>query len=320
MNQQVAAGVVPVSDEQLQAHRHARRARFARRFGRWLRVIVLIIGAFILSIPILWMISTSLKASNEVFRYPPDIIPRKLVWHNYIEAFTYTNPWGTDNVGLINVPPLLHFTKNTIQIALVCVIGSVLSNSLVAYGFSRLRFWGRDVLFALMLATMMLPGQVTIIPIFVMFRSFGWLDTYYPLTVPSFFASAFYVFLFRQHIMTLPIEMDDAARIDGCNSFAIFWRIILPLSRPIITTIALFTFAGTWNDYFAPLIYLNSFEKWTISLGLANYTSVLGAGAQLTPYHLLMAAALVVSLPMILIFLFFQGTFVRSIVLTGLKG
>jgi len=320
MSQQIAAGVASASDEDLRAYKLARRVRLGRKLGRWLRVAVLIIGALVLSIPVLWMLSTSLKDASEVYRYPPDILPRNPVWYNYIEAFTYENPWGTGNVGLSNLPMLLLFTKNTIQIALICVIGSVFSNSLVAFGFSRLRFWGRDVLFAMMLATMMLPGQVTIIPIFVMFRSFGWLDTYYPLTVPSFFASAFYVFLFRQHIMTLPVEMDDAARIDGCNSFAIFWRIILPLSRPIVTTIALFTFAGTWNDYFAPLIYLNSFEKWTISLGLANYTSVLGAGAQVTPYHLLMAAALVVSLPMILIFLFFQGTFVRSIVLTGLKG
>jgi len=266
------------------------------------------------------MISTSLKDWSEVFRYPPDIIPRKLVWHNYIDAFilkfshdaqAMPNPGG--------LPPLVLFTKNTLIVAAFVVLGAILSNSLIAFGFARLRFVGRDIAFFAMLATMMLPGQVTMIPIFVMFRNLGWLDTFYPLTVPAFFGSAWLAFLFRQYIMTIPIELDDAARIDGCSTFGIFWRVILPLSKPIITTIALFSFAGVWNDYFGPLLYLTSIEKWTISMGLANLPAMLGPLQQVTPYHLMMAAALSVSIPMILIFYFLQGTFVRSIVLTGLK-
>jgi len=303
-----------------QVRNTARRARFMRKLLTGLRVGVLVIGAFVLSIPLLWMISTSLKDWSEVFRYPPDIIPRHIVWHNYVEAFTIKHSWGTEDMPVPGgLPPLILFTKNTLVVAAFVVLGAILSNSLIAFGFARLRFVGRDVAFFAMLATMMLPGQVTMIPIFVMFRNLGWLDTYLPLTVPSFFGSAWLAFLFRQYIMTIPLELDDAARIDGCSTFGIFRRLILPLSKPIITTIALFSFAGVWNDYFGPLLYLTSFEKWTISMGLANLPLMLGPTQQVTPYHLMMAAALAVSLPMILIFYFLQGTFVRSIVLTGLK-
>jgi len=296
------------------------RARAKKQFFIGLRTAILVFGAFILSIPLLWMASTSLKEWSEVFRYPPDIIPRSLHWQNYAEAFTIKESWGTQTMDVPGgMPALVLFTKNTLVVAAFVVLGAILSNSLIAFGFARLRFVGRDVAFFAMLATMMLPGQVTMIPIFVMFRNLGWLDTYRPLTVPAFFGSAWLAFLFRQYIMTIPMELDDAARIDGCSTFGIFWRLILPLSRPIITTIALFSFAGVWNDYFGPLIYLSSFEKWTISMGLANLPSMLGPTQQVVPYHLMMAAALVVSIPMILIFYFLQGTFVRSIVLTGLK-
>ena len=320
MKQGLSSALAPKTHDYARVRAAARRARLLRRGITGLRVAVLILGAFVLSIPLLWMISTSLKDWSEVFRYPPDIIPRKLVWHNYIDAFilkfshdaqAMPNPGG--------LPPLVLFTKNTLIVAAFVVLGAILSNSLIAFGFARLRFVGRDIAFFAMLATMMLPGQVTMIPIFVMFRNLGWLDTYLPLTVPSFFGSAWLAFLFRQYIMTIPLELDDAARIDGCSTFGIFRRLILPLSKPIITTIALFSFAGVWNDYFGPLLYLTSFEKWTISMGLANLPLMLGPTQQVTPYHLMMAAALAVSLPMILIFYFLQGTFVRSIVLTGLK-
>jgi ABC-type glycerol-3-phosphate transport system permease component len=320
MTREVLATPAPAPGMLRQVRRAARRDRLARHSLTWLRVAVLVLGAFVLSVPLLWMISTSLKDWSEVFRYPPDIIPRKIVWHNYVEAFTIKHSWGTEDMPVPGgLPPLVLFTRNTLVVAAAVVVGAVLSNSLIAFGFARLRFVGRNVAFFAMLATMMLPGQVTMIPIFVMFRNLGWLDTYLPLTVPAFFGNAWLAFLFRQYIMTIPIELDDAARIDGCSTFGIFWKVILPLSRPIITTIALFSFAGVWNDYFGPLIYLTSFEKWTISMGLANLPSMLGPTQQVTPYHLMMAAALSVSLPMILIFYFLQGTFVRSIVLTGLK-
>jgi multiple sugar transport system permease protein len=307
--------------------RGAAGARMALLGFGWLRIAVMLVGLVILSIPLLWMIGTSLKDAAEVFRYPPDLIPRSLHWENYLNAVT-ANFSGTGNpsqdkaspLGFGTLPPLILFTSNTLKVAAAVVIGSIISNSLVAFGFGRLRFWGRDVAFAVMLATMMLPSQVTMIPIFTMFRNLGWLDTYLPLTVPAFFSTAWLVFLFRQYIMTIPLELDDAARIDGCSTFGIFWWLIMPLSRPIVVTIALFSFAGVWNDYFGPLIYLSSFRKWTISIGLANFSTMVSPGQQVTPYHLLMAAALIVSIPMMLIFFFLQGTFVRSVVLSGLKG
>ena len=301
----------------------ARRAWLSRQGLTWLRVVVLVLGAFIFAIPILWMLSTSLKDISEIFRYPPDIIPRELVFQNYVDAFM-AKPQAT-NMDTANeiggqLPPLVSWTINTLLVAVVVIVGSVFSNSLIAFGFGRLRFVGRDIAFFAMLATMMLPSQVTIIPIFIMFNGWGWVDTYLPLTVPAFFGSAWLTFLLRQYIMTLPLELDDAARIDGCSTFGIFWRLVLPMSRPILVTIALFSFAGVWNDYFGPLIYLTSRERWTISLGLSNFTALqYGPDTKITPYNLVMAASLIVSLPMILIFFFFQGTFVRSVVLSGLK-
>lgn len=223
-------------------------------------------------------------------------------WGNYREAWT--------------AKPFARYTLNTLIITLSCIVGQVLSASLVAFGFSRLRFPGRGPLFLVVLATMMLPSQVTMIPQFLIYRSFGWIDTFLPLIVPSFLGGgAFFIFLFRQFFMTLPRELDESARLDGASSLRVYASVLMPLCRPIIATIAVFSFIGHWNEFMGPLIYLNSEEKMTLALGLRTFQ-----GAYTTYLHLLMAAATVALLPVIVIFFFAQKQFVRSIVLSGVKG
>jgi len=208
------------------------------------------------------------------------------------------------------------FAVNTLFITLCCILGQVLSSSLVAFAFARLDWPGRNGLFFLMLATMMLPGEVTMIPSYLIYRHLGWIDTFLPLTVPSFLGgSAFFIFLFRQFFLTLPRELDEAARVDGCSSFRIYWNVLMPLCKPIIATISVFSFVANWNDFQAPLIYLNSADKFTLAVGLQFFR-----GTYDTYMHLLMAASTLVLLPIILVFFFAQKQFVKSIVLTGIKG
>jgi multiple sugar transport system permease protein len=212
--------------------------------------------------------------------------------------------------------PFTRFAFNTLFITLCCILGQVLSASLVAFAFARLEWPGRNLLFFGMLATMMLPGEVTMIPNYLIFRHLGWIDTFLPLTVPSFLGGgAFYIFLFRQFFLTLPRELDEAARVDGCSSLRIYGSVLMPLCKPIIATIAVFSFVAHWNDFLTPLIYLNSSEKFTLALGLQFFR-----GTYETDMHLLMAASTLVLLPVILVFFFAQKQFVKSIVLTGMKG
>jgi multiple sugar transport system permease protein len=212
--------------------------------------------------------------------------------------------------------PFTLFAFNTLWITFWCILGQVLSASLVAFGFARLQWPGRNLLFFAMLATMMLPSEVTMIPSYLIYRRLGWIDSFLPLTVPSFLGgSAFFIFLFRQFFMTLPRELDEAARVDGCSSFRIYWNVLMPLCKPIIATIAVFSFVGVWNDFQTPLIYLNSSEKFTLAVGLRFFQ-----GTYDTYMHLLMAASTLVLLPVIVVFFFAQKQFVKSIVLTGIKG
>lgn len=263
-------------------------------------IVLLIAGVSILLIPLFWMISTSLKTYAEVenMRWLPHI-PQ---WHNYREAL------ASMNFGIA--------LRNTLIITILCIIGNVLSCAFVAYGFARLRFPFRDVIFIIVLATMMIPYQITMIPLFVEFKKLGWIDTFYPLTVPAFFATnAFFIFLLRQFFMTIPVSLDEAAIIDGCSFLGIFWRIILPLSRPALITIAIFTFMGTWNDFLGPLIYLNSPDKATLALALQDFNSLYSQQP-----HLMMAASLIIMLPCLIIFFLAQRYFIRGIVITGVKG
>ncbi|HZQ99340.1 MAG TPA: carbohydrate ABC transporter permease [Chloroflexota bacterium] len=260
------------------------------------------VGALTMLVPFVWMVSTSLKAPGEVFLYPPRWIPAQLHWENYRDALTAL-PFGA-------------WYWNTTYIAVVSTVGQVASAMVVGYAFARLRAPGRDALFVLLLATMMLPEQVTMVPVFLIFKALGWVDTWSPLIVPSWLGgSPFYVFLARQFLMTLPIELDDAARIDGCGVLGVLGRILLPLSKPVIATIAVFTLVAKWNEFLYPVIYLNSTPKYVLSIGLRLFRDL-----DATSWHWLMAASLVTMIPCLVAFFAAQRLFVRGIATTGLKG
>lgn len=262
--------------------------------------LVLLSCFFIL--PWLWMISTSLKNPGELVLWPPKWIPNPIRWDNYVYAFRQA--------------AFSRYLGNTLLVTVPSVIGAVASNALAGYGFARVRWPGRDVVFAILLATMILPGFVTFIPLYVSFHRLGWIDTYLPLIVPTFLGNSFFIFLLRQFLMGLPGEISDAARVDGASEFAIFTQVIMPLARPAIAVVALFQFIGSWNDYFGPLIYLNDRARYTISLGIANMQSTYGY----SNFAWIMAATCMSVLPIIVLFFFAQRTFIEGIALTGLKG
>jgi multiple sugar transport system permease protein len=227
--------------------------------------------------------------------------PIRLYWENYPRALTYI--------------PFFLYVKNTLVLATLAVIGTILSCSMVAYSFSRIRWPGRDICFFILLATMMLPGQVTMIPVFMIFKWLGWVGSIKPLVVPAFMGSAFFIFLLRQFFISIPHELSDAGKIDGCSEFAIYWRLVLPLSKPALATVGLFTFMGSWNDFMGPLLYLNDETKYTLSLGLQQFVSQHGA-----EWSMLMAASTVMTVPIIILYFFAQRTFIQGITLTGIKG
>ena len=262
---------------------------------------VLIAFGIIFMLPLLWMVSSSLKQDAEIFTLPVTLIPKALQFSNYIDATETIAFW--------------RYTGNSIFYSFFATIGATVSNVFIAYAFARLRWPGRDALFVLVLATMMLPFQVRMIPLFVMFHRLGWLNTYLPLIVPTFFGNAFYIFLLRQFMRTLPSELDDAARIDGANEWGIFWRIILPLTKPAITTVAIFELLHTWHDFIGPLIYLRDPNSYTLSVGLRLYFTQYGA-----EWAQLMAAATMFTIPMVIIFFVAQRTFIEGISVTGIKG
>jgi len=226
-------------------------------------------------------------------------------------------PQWRNYVDVLQKEPFFYYLINTIFIALFSILGQVLSCSFVGYAFARIRFPGRDLLFVVLLSTLMLPHQVTMIPQFILYVKLGWLDSFKPLIVPTFFAqTAFFVFLFRQYFMTIPLDLEDAARIDGCSPLYTYWHIILPLAKPVIVSVAVFTFMWTWNDFLYPLLYLNSDEHQTLALALENFKTAFG----LRDPHFLMAASTMMVLPSIIIFFLAQKAFIRGVVMTGVKG
>ena len=274
-----------------------------RKWGGQLLVLLpLIVGAILMMLPFVWLISCSLKTPAQLWLFPPRWIPNPIQWENFSKALT--------------VLPFGRYTINTLTITIPVMIGTVLTASLGGYGFARLDFPGRNFWFMVFLATLMLPGVVTMIPIFVLFSKIGWVNTFKPLIIPPIMGGgAFNVFLFRQFFRTIPDELSSAAKIDGCNEFDIYWRIIMPLAKPAVTTVAIFTFLGTWNDFMGPLIYLNSDSLKTIALGLAGFQ-----GLYSTHWELLMAASLVMTIPPVILFFAAQQYFVEGIVMTGMKG
>ncbi len=261
---------------------------------------ILIVGGIVLMLPLAWMLSTALKDLGSVMIVPPQWIPDVAHWDNFVEVFRTT--------------PFARYVLNTFIVTILSVIGKVLSCSLVAYSFARMRWRGRNILFLIMLATMMLPSQVTLIPQFVMFRQLGWIDTYIPLILPHWLGGPFLTFLLRQYFMTIPRELDDAARIDGASYLGIFWRIILPMSKPGLAAVAIFTFNSSWNDFLGPLIYLHTPDKYTLAMGLRAFQD-----QYVTQWNLLMAASLMAIIPVVAIFFFAQKYFIQGIVFTGIK-
>ena len=260
--------------------------------------------------PFVWMVSTSLKPLEQTQELTPTFIPRPAQPENYAAVITHEKMKF----------PL--FTRNTLIIALLCVAGTTLSSAIVAYGFAKIEFRGRGPLFAIMLATMMIPFPVTMVSMFAIFRWLGehgfgnWLGTFRPLWVPAWFGSAFSIFLLRQFFRTLPVDLNEAARIDGCSEFGIFVRIILPLSKPALSVVALFTFMAVWNDFLGPLVYLQDQQQYTLALGLQTFQSQ----HEGTEWNLVMAASVLILLPVLLLFFVAQRTFIEGIATTGMKG
>ncbi|HEY3268761.1 MAG TPA: carbohydrate ABC transporter permease [Armatimonadota bacterium] len=262
---------------------------------------VIIALSIVFLAPFLWLVSTSLKPDGQILRYPPVWVPHPIQWSNYSEG--------------LRAIPFLHYLMNTLIICAGCVAGTVISCSMVAYGLSRIPWKGREPLFYALIGTMLLPPQVTMVPVFTIFKNLGWLDTYLPLIFPSFLGGAFNVFLLRQFFRTVPNELTEAARMDGATEWDNYRRIVLPLAKPALWTIGLFAFIGSWNDYLGPLIYLFDDRKYTLSLGLAMFRNQYSA-----EWGQMMAVSTVVTVPLIILFFFTQRTFVQGITMTGLKG
>lgn len=256
--------------------------------------------------PFFWTVSSSLKAIDELFVFPPQMLPKSPQWNNYARV--------------LESQPFMLWAWNSVFVVVLSTVGTVLSASLVAYSFARFRYRGREFIFILTLGTMMLPAQVTLIPQYVMFNKMGWINTLYPLWLPHWFGGgAFAIFLLRQFFMSLPKELDEAALIDGAGYFRIFWRILLPLCKPVLATIAVISFIASWNDFLGPLIYIQLPEKFTLSIGLNYFKQLAETGGEPTQ-HLLMAASVMMILPVIALFFFTQRYFVQGIQLSGIKG
>ena len=274
---------------------------------------ILIYGTLILLgitwiFPLYWMATSALKDDPQIYTVPPVLIPNPAFWNNFYDAWTRFdfNRAAFNSIFLYTVP---------------VTIFTLVSSMLVAYGFARIPWRGRDTLFWVCIATMMLPWQVTMVPLFIIFKNLGWINTYWPFVVPSMFGNAYFIFLLRQFFLSIPEELSDAARIDGSSELGILWRIIVPLSKPAMAVVMLFTFLGAWNNYLGPLIYINSESMQPLALAIYRMrTLALSMGTTSMAYPHLMAVSTLVALPIILIFIFAQRTFIEGISTTGLKG
>lgn len=263
--------------------------------------ICLIIASVFFLAPFIWMVSTSLKPLTQIFTFPPEWIPRPFVWKNYIDAMNYI--------------PFFTYLKNTAIITGVSTLGVVITCPIVAYSFAKLRWKGRNTLFFITISVMMIPGQVTMIPLFLLFNKLNWIGTPLPLIIPAFFGIPFYIFLLRQFFMGLPNELKDAARIDGASEFRTYWQIMLPLAKSAVLAIGLFQFMASWTDFMGPLLYLTNPDSYTLSLGLQQFQSQKG-----TQWGLMMAVSTMMTAPIIVLFFFLQKTFIQGITFSGIKG
>lgn len=298
LSQQPHASTIPTS----------RRRRSRLKVSRLILYVVVLILCVLFGFPLFWTLMSSFKTSAEMFAYPPVIIPADLQWNNYVDALTMERV------------QVMRWFLNSTFIVVLATAGTLFSASLVAYSFARFDYRGRNLLFFITLATMMMPAQVTLIPQFVLFFKLGWINTLKPLWIPFWFGGGgFAIFLMRQFFMSLPKDLDEAALIDGASYFRIFWSILLPLCKPILATLAIITIIATWGDFLGPLIYLNSPDKFTISVGLHFFNGSPEVGGE-PKQHLLMAVCMLSMLPMIIIFFLGQRFFVQGIVMSGIKG
>ncbi|MBK8135636.1 MAG: carbohydrate ABC transporter permease [Chloroflexi bacterium] len=272
-----------------------------QRIERTLGYLTVLAVALLMVLPLYWMVATALKGPDQTFALPPEWVPNPVAWENFARVFEEV-PFG-------------RFILNTAFLVVMNIIGQLFAVTLVAYGFARLRFPGRSILFLLMLSTLMIPYHVTLVPRFVLFAKLGWTNTYLPLIVPAFTGSSFLIFMVRQYMMSIPFDLDEAAYIDGASRFDVFRLIILPLSRPALVLVVVFTFVGTWNDFLQPLIYLNDPQLFTVSLGLSFFQ-----GTRETNWNLLMAGSLLATLPPLLLFFVAQRQLIGGISVEGLKG
>ena len=293
---------------QAAATHYARRRRRSRMMRATVVYGILVAISMVFLLPFVWMILSALKTRSEVLLFPPTIIPREFHFANFAEAWNF---------------PGMQFgrwTLNTLIISAAVLIGVLLTSSLCAYGFARIRFPGRDFWFMATIASIMLPPQVTLIPLYILFLKIGWLNSFKPLIIPAWFGGgALNIFLLRQFFLQIPAELEDAAYIDGANRLQIWWRIFLPLSLPALLTVAIFTFQSTWNDFYGPLIFLTGRENYTLSIGINLFYGSMVAGATGSEIQYMMAIAFLMTLPMIVVFFLAQRYFIGGIVLTGVN-
>jgi multiple sugar transport system permease protein len=282
--------------------RSASRGRTSKKFAIGIQHLVLILASLMFLIPFWWMVASSLKSNTEIFERPIKWFPDPIRWETYRDAWNYQGF------------PYLRLLWNSVYYSGLTTFGTVLSSAIVGYGFARFRFPGRSVLFSITIATMIIPGVVTFIPTYILFKNVGLLGSYAPLIAPAFFGSAFNIFLMRQFFLGLPRDLPDSARLDGANELRIFWQIMLPLVKPALVVVAVFTLLATWNDFFGPLIYLSDRDSYPLSLGLYSFR-----GQRSTEWALQMAASVLVTIPMIIMFAFSQKYFISGIKMTGLK-
>lgn len=278
--------------------KHFKSRKRQKKIGKIITYILLIAISIILISPLLWMVFTSLKPMNEIVKYPPTFFPESIEWSNYTTT--------------VNAFPFFHYMKNTLFITFFVVLGNVVSNSFIAYGFAKISFPGKNVFFSLVLATMMVPGFVTMIPQYILFTKLGWVGTYLPLIVPSFFGSAFNIFLMRQFYMSINNELIEAAQIDGANHIYIWSHLMIPLTKPALITIGIQSFNGAWNDFLGPLLYIHDEDMYTLQIGLQTFQN-----QSTTQWNYLMAGATLVMIPTVLLFFFAQKYFIEGMDLTG---
>lgn len=271
-----------------------------KKWKKALRYVVLVAVGLFFFVPFAWLISTSLKSDSQIFSYPPQWIPSPVRWQNYVDAF--------------QAVPYLQYLLNSLTVTALAVVGNLLSVPPVAYAFSKLHWPGRDKVFLLVLATMMLPFQITMIPLYSIYVKLNWVNTYLPLVLPDFFGKAYFVFMMRQFFNNVPNELLEAGRIDGASEFRIYWQLVLPLARSALVTVTLFAFVWSWTDFLGPLIYLTDPDKWTISLGLSQFTTSYGF-----QWAQLMAASAIFIIPMVIFFFFMQKSFLEGISTSGIK-